>query len=769
MSIPQVTTFNSFNDWRLITNSIASSIGDLATPLYGSFTNLVAAANDLNTKKFDKTTGDNVTGNSTFAGTFGITGATSITGTLGLLGSTSDFTINTNKFNVTASNGNTTIAGTLSVAGSTGLGILSVSGAAAFSVGPTVPTAAVDTNTTQAASTAFVLAQASSTNPLMDGGASFGTGTRFSRDNHIHPTDTTLAPKLRPTFTDYIIINGGTVTVNQPTISITQTWNNASTAFSGIKVNVTNTASAANSLLLDFQLAGAQRFGVDVNGGIVQKITPGVSLARDMQPATGELKHLREYQDLNDGLAGGTQGLDINSISEFNFAYNARWDTGSLTYVKDSALAGEHAMMSRITEAFTQEWWFSDGTTPSSPIAWTKKISFDLPNSTAMLDLTTNIKRDFSIGSSKFNVTASNGNTTILGTLGVTNAVTMSSTLSVTGLITGNLSGNSGTVTNGVYTTGSYADPAWITSLAKSKVGLSLVENTALSTWAGSSNITTLGTIATGTWNATPISIAKGGTGLTAGSANQIPGMNNAAATTEWKSFTSSDGTMTIIHTAGTIDLKTSGVAPGTFTGRGDLILNDTIHGNTFQVLVATGNTTIGNPSTPGSGILNVVGDVNVNTNKFNVTAASGNTTIAGTLSVAGSSTLATASSTAFTATTSLTTPIINNGEVSSSTTITTTTAVTQVPVATVAIATYRSAEFQVQATDTTGSKWHKVSINAIHDGTNINSAEYGGVILGSACATFDFDISGGNLRLLATPSSANSTTFKVYVQATKI
>ena len=37
-------------------------------------------------------------------------------------------------------------------------------------------------------------------------------------------------------------------------------------------------------------------------------------------------------------------------------------------------------------------------------------------------------------------------------------------------------------------------------NLTKSQVGLSNVENTALSTWAGTSNITTLGTITTGTW-----------------------------------------------------------------------------------------------------------------------------------------------------------------------------------------------------------------------------------------------------------------------------
>ena len=65
-----------------------------------------------------------------------------------------------------------------------------------------------------------------------------------------------------------------------------------------------------------------------------------------------------------------------------------------------------------------------------------------------------------------------------------------SATQTLTGV---SIDGNAGTVTNGVVTTGSYADPAWITSLAKSKVGLANVENTALSTWAGSSNITTIG------------------------------------------------------------------------------------------------------------------------------------------------------------------------------------------------------------------------------------------------------------------------------------
>lgn len=61
--------------------------------------------------------------------------------------------------------------------------------------------------------------------------------------------------------------------------------------------------------------------------------------------------------------------------------------------------------------------------------------------------------------------------------------------------ITGSISGNAGTVTNGVVTTGSYADPAWITSLAGSKVSGNISGNAA--------NVT--GTVA----------VANGGTGAT--------------------------------------------------------------------------------------------------------------------------------------------------------------------------------------------------------------------------------------------------------------
>jgi hypothetical protein len=58
---------------------------------------------------------------------------------------------------------------------------------------PTTPTAAVDTDTTQIASTAFVVGQASATTPLTDGVAAIGSSKKFARADHVHPSDTGTA------------------------------------------------------------------------------------------------------------------------------------------------------------------------------------------------------------------------------------------------------------------------------------------------------------------------------------------------------------------------------------------------------------------------------------------------------------------------------------------------------------------------------------------------------------------------------------------------
>lgn len=70
-----------------------------------------------------------------------------------------------------------------------------------FTGTPAAPTAAADTNTTQIATTAFILGQASATTPAMDGTAAVGVSTRFARADHVHPVDTSRAPLASPAFT----------------------------------------------------------------------------------------------------------------------------------------------------------------------------------------------------------------------------------------------------------------------------------------------------------------------------------------------------------------------------------------------------------------------------------------------------------------------------------------------------------------------------------------------------------------------------------------
>lgn len=69
---------------------------------------------------------------------------------------------------------------------------------------PTSTTAAADTNTTQIATTAFVVGQASSSSPLIDGTATIGTSLKYARADHVHPTDTTRAALSGATFTGLV-------------------------------------------------------------------------------------------------------------------------------------------------------------------------------------------------------------------------------------------------------------------------------------------------------------------------------------------------------------------------------------------------------------------------------------------------------------------------------------------------------------------------------------------------------------------------------------
>lgn len=82
-----------------------------------------------------------------------------------------------------------------------------------------------------------------------------------------------------------------------------------------------------------------------------------------------------------------------------------------------------------------------------------------------------------------------------------------------------------------------------------------------------------------------------------------------------------------------------------------------------------------------------------------------------------------------------------------------------QTSIDTFSASTYRSAKYQIQITR--GSEYQVTEISIVHDGSDSYGTEYATLKTGETLSTFSTDISGGNVRLLATPSSSSSTVFK--------
>lgn len=93
--------------------------------------------------------------------------------------------------------------------------------------------------------------------------------------------------------------------------------------------------------------------------------------------------------------------------------------------------------------------------------------------------------------------------------------------------------------------------------------------------------------------------------------------------------------------------------------------------------------------------------------------------------------------------------------------TFTTTTAtVSQVPIHTISSTDYRSIEYMIQVTN--GVNYHLTKVLVLHNGTVAYNTEYGTISTGPVLATFDTDIVGGAIRLLATPYSSSTMTYKI-------
>lgn len=96
---------------------------------------------------------------------------------------------------------------------------------------------------------------------LPTAGFLFGADSQSASAPSVYPMSA-----LAQTLLGSTAFSGDTVTASKPLLDMAQTWNNAAIAFTADKINITNTASNAASLLFDRQVGGVSKAKIDVAG-----------------------------------------------------------------------------------------------------------------------------------------------------------------------------------------------------------------------------------------------------------------------------------------------------------------------------------------------------------------------------------------------------------------------------------------------------------------------------------------------------------------------
>ena len=96
-----------------------------------------------------------------------------------------------------------------------------------------------------------------------------------------------------------------------------------------------------------------------------------------------------------------------------------------------------------------------------------------------------------------------------------------------------------------------------------------------------------------------------------------------------------------------------------------------------------------------------------------------------------------------------------------------TTSSPTEIAIDSFSASSYRSAKYQVQVES--GSNYQTTEISVLHNDTTTFMTEYGTLQTGDSLASFTTDLSGGSVRLLATPLVAGEVKYKVLRNAIRV
>jgi hypothetical protein len=155
----------------------------------------------------------------------------------------------------------------------------------------------------------------------------FGADSQASTNPSVYSTQAVATTLLGSTS-----LTGDTLTASAPVLNLAQTWNNGAVTFTGVKLNATDTASNAASLLMDLQVGATNKFKIDKAGNVFVG-----------NPAAG----FTNTGIIALGAAFGTAGGSSNVIAG-----------EQLVFYSSNTKVGEYVFSTRLknNSAFTYEW-----------------------------------------------------------------------------------------------------------------------------------------------------------------------------------------------------------------------------------------------------------------------------------------------------------------------------------------------------------------------------------------------------------------------------